>query len=261
MKNKKNYFPNLTQSAILCFLLLSLSILISLLLPFVYLVNDSSILMIWMNLPIFSFVFLVGILWSGKRVNAFLKNKKIEFKFFVPLFIITIGFIIIIGEITNVLFYFYPIPNYILDEFDHLLSNKWGVVATIVIAAITEECFFRGMILSGLNKNHGFWMSIVLSSSMFAFVHIIPWQIIPAFIAGIFLGWIYLKFKSIILCIIIHAFNNALAAIPEYYNIEIKGIVYNIKEGVQFQPIWLDLLGLLMFFYGMFIINKNFKYD
>ena len=236
-----------------------LSVFISLLIPLINLDNDDSILMIWLNLPVFAFVFMIGLLWSGKSINAFIKNKKIKFIFFIPLAFTTIGFIFIIGEITNILFYFYPIPHYILDEFDHLLSNKWGVIATIFIAAITEEFFFRGMILSGLKNNYGYWMSITLSALLFAFIHVIPWQIIPAFFAGIFLGWIYLKFKSIVLCIVIHAFNNALVAIPEYYDFDIPGIVYDIKAGIQFQGFWIDSLAVILFFYGLFLIHKTFN--
>ena len=257
MKNYK-HFPTLLHSSILCLIILVISVLISILISSFNQVNNS-ILMIWLNLPLFALIFIIGMLWSGQSINVFIKNKKIKFIFFVPLFITTIGFIIIIGEITNILFYFYPIPNYILNEFENLLSNKWGVIAAIFIAAITEEFFFRGMILSGLKNNYGYWVSIMLSAFLFAFIHVIPWQIVPAFFAGIFLGWIYIKFESIILRICIHAFNNALAAIPEYYNFEIPGIVYDIKAGVQFQGFWINSLGIILFLYGLFLIHKIFN--
>ena len=161
MQNKNNFFPNFKQSILMCLLLLFISVLISILIPLIKIENNDSIIMIWMNLPIFALIFIVGLLWSGESIDVFIKNKKIKLSFFGPLFFTTIGFIIIIGEITNILFYFYPIPHYILDEFEHLLSNKWGVIAAIFIAAITEEFFFRGMILSGLEKNYGYWRLLI----------------------------------------------------------------------------------------------------
>ena len=47
-----------------------------------------------------------------------------------------------------------------------------------------------------------------------------PWQAIPAFVIGIFLGWIYWRTHSLWACIFIHFVNNgsiyaALALFPE----------------------------------------------
>ena len=255
MSFNKQYFPNFFQSVFLCLLLIFFSVLVSFFLSGI-IDSNNSVLMIWMNIPIFLVVFIIGSLWSGKSVDFFIKNEKVQNRFYIPIIFSSIGAIILIGELTNLLFYFYPIPENIINEFKFILSNKWGVIAAICVAAITEESLFRGMILVGLNKNYNEKISIALSSLLFGLIHVIPWQVVPAFFAGLFLGWIYLRFKSIILCIFIHALNNALAAIPEYYNFEIPGMVYDINKGVQFQPVWINIIGLIMFLYGVKKINN-----
>ena len=257
MIKEYEYFPNLFQSIILSLLLIIFSLIFNFLGSFFITNNFHSIIMVWMNIPVFILTCLIAVYVSKKKPGYFLKNKKIQKRLFIPIFITSLGTIIIIGELTNLLFYFYPIPDYIIDTFKNLLSNKWGVIAAILVAAVTEEIFFRGIILTGLKNNYGDWLGILFSALLFALIHVIPWQVFPAFIAGIFLGWLYIKFESIILCICVHSFNNVIAALPEYSNINIPGIVYDIKAGVQFQPVWLDLFGILMFIYGIYLINRK----
>ena len=75
MQNKNNFFPNFKQSILMCLLLLFISVLISILIPLIKIENNDSILMIWMNLPIFALIFIVGLLWSGESIDVFIKNS------------------------------------------------------------------------------------------------------------------------------------------------------------------------------------------
>ena len=257
MLQKNKCFPDFNQSVVLCFLLIVFSLLINFCFTSFFEIEDKTMIMIWMNIPVFFIVFLIAIYFSEKPMSFYIKNREIEFRFYLPIFFIALGAIILIGEISNLVFYFYPMPGYLIEEFNVLLSSEWGIVSAIFVAAITEEFFFRGLILTGLNHNNNFWASIILSSLLFGMIHMLPWQVIPAFFGGILLGWLYLKFKSLKVCIFIHALNNALAAIPVYYDFEIPGIIYNLNKGVQFHSIWINIFGLVLLLLGLKLINKK----
>jgi membrane protease YdiL (CAAX protease family) len=52
-------------------------------------------------------------------------------------------------------------------------------------------------------------------------IHLNPWQAIGAFTAGLFLGWIYWKTRSLTACIFIHAVNNGTAYFIQLLNPEL----------------------------------------
>ena len=213
-------------------------------------------IMIWINVPIFALTFIIGMYWSKKPLSYFIHQKFIPLATWIIIIFTTFGLVIVMGEMSNWMIYFFPIPDSIYTFFENVLSSGWGLTAVILVAAITEEILFRGMILSGLSKIYSTKKAIFISSILFGVIHLIPWQIIPAIVAGIFLGWVYLKFNSIWLCMGIHGINNAVAAIPVYLGITIPGLVYDVREGVQFQPIWLDMIGVILLVFGIFTINK-----
>ena len=55
------------------------------------------------------------------------------------------------------------------------------------------------------------WWGIIISSALFAIIHINPIQIVFAMPAGIFLGWIYCKTGSLLVPICIHIINNSIS--------------------------------------------------
>ena len=112
------------------------------------------------------------------------------------------------------------------EWFDKLMKETalggniyWSVITTCICAPILEELLCRGMILRGLKENGAsplkaiFWSSVI-----FGVIHMNPWQAIGAFIAGVFLGWIYWRTHSLLCCIFIHAVNNGTAYMLQLLN-------------------------------------------
>lgn len=85
--------------------------------------------------------------------------------------------------------------------------------AIVVIApAVLEEFTFRGFILGRLEK-YNKTAALLVSALLFSFMHMTVEQIPFAFLAGLLLGYIYLRTHSIWSVIIIHGFNNLFAFI------------------------------------------------
>lgn len=105
-------------------------------------------------------------------------------------------------------------PSEYLDKLqDSIGTGGWAIVTSVVAAPILEEVLFRGILQESLTEKLGGWRGVLAASAVFGIVHIIPQQMINAFFIGIILGYIYIKTRSLLPVILIHAINNALAFI------------------------------------------------
>lgn len=87
-----------------------------------------------------------------------------------------------------------------------------------LLPAIGEELFFRGALQKTLLRwNKKPWLSILLSSVVFALLHGTFFKILPIFVLGLMLGTVYYLTRNIWYPIIIHFLNNALAVSAAYF--------------------------------------------
>lgn len=93
-----------------------------------------------------------------------------------------------------------------------LMSQSYQLlIYMIIIGPIAEELLIRGFILTGLKNRYGPTIAVVLSSLIFAALHLpLVAQSIYAFCLGILFGFLYLKTGSIRACILAHIFNNGI---------------------------------------------------
>lgn len=112
-------------------------------------------------------------------------------------------------------------PAHYLEKLDGMIGRGgWAVLMTVVAAPILEEVFFRGLVLESLSRRWGGRAAVLVSSALFGLVHfpILP-QMVNAFVIGIVMGYIYLRTRSLVSVIAIHAINNGLA----YMMLELTG--------------------------------------
>jgi len=92
------------------------------------------------------------------------------------------------------------------------LSSPWFLlIGGAVVAPIVEEIFFRGFIFAGLRPRYGWQRAAVISSALFALIHLVPTAIIPIFILGYIFAYLYQRSDSIWPAILMHSATNALA--------------------------------------------------
>jgi membrane protease YdiL (CAAX protease family) len=88
-------------------------------------------------------------------------------------------------------------------------------------------------------------------------MHLNPWQALLASVSGLFLGWIYMEFRSIWLCMFVHGYANILAcfvAFPVRYLSNPRS--YNVPA---VHPLWLDILGAGLFVLGLGLSRGIFR--
>lgn len=201
-------------------------------------------------------------------------NKKFNFSFgdsfkvnyrdrsLIPgLVIIAIGLSIVLSELGNYLVLLFPMSEFMTQIFNELLGENvsiiGGFIGVVIVAPIVEEILMRGIILEGFTRKYSNLKAIIISSLLFGIIHLNIYQFVAAFIIGLFLGWLYVKTRSLWLCIITHGFYNSGGFIVSYLlKLEISG--YNI-EG--FQPLWFTGLGFILLIVGGFLLRRySLKY-
>ncbi|HEX9709020.1 MAG TPA: CPBP family intramembrane glutamic endopeptidase [Candidatus Thermoplasmatota archaeon] len=89
--------------------------------------------------------------------------------------------------------------------------------AVAVLAPVAEELFFRGYALGGLAQRGYVGPGVIITSALFAAIHLNPFTFIPLMAAGTVLAGVYLRTGSLVAPIVGHAANNFLALTLAYF--------------------------------------------
>ena len=125
----------------------------------------------------------------------------------------------------------------------------------MVAAPILEEVLFRGILQESLTEKLGGWRGVLAASAIFGIVHVIPQQMVNAFFVGIILGYIYIKTRSLLPVILIHAINNALAFI-QIVIFGDQGYV-TTREAVNNDTIYWIIYGICCVVFVVALINLH----
>lgn len=206
--------------------------------------------------------FVLFIKWITIKYNINLRNLFTLNRFFIsyifPMIFIIFGLSIVLAEIENILISLIPVNNYWTGVFNTLLNGNSSYIAAVIVAPITEEFLFRGIILRGFLKNYSVKKSIFISALLFGLIHMNPWQFLGTFIWGIIAGWWFIKTRSIVPCILGHALNNSLSYIIPLLGINIAGYSSN-STSIEHEPILFFMLGIILLVFSVILLIKLFN--
>jgi len=216
---QKKAYPDIKGTIILFFVMMGYMIVTAIpfgivMATFKTRLDNSHLLKSLLNLLLYIIALFIT-LWYAIR-----KSKKQEGSFSgislrkIPIWIVpavlvgTLALIILLDQTSS----WIPKPVSAKKIFEDAFSKDiFSIISVIVFAPLMEETLCRGIVLKGLLKNYKPGKAIFISALFFAAIHLNPWQAIPAFFGGLFLGWVYYKTQSVLPCIIIHATINAIA--------------------------------------------------
>lgn len=167
-------------------------------------------------LTIMQLLFLVPVWWFVKhKHHASLKTLGLR-KFKVWVAAAAVGLLFAYYFLSG--FYAYLLSLFGLEMQPDLgpaveqLSTPWPLVFSVVIVApLVEEIFFRGFVFTGLRARMDWRWAAVISSALFAAMHVQLWAFIPLFSLGFLFAFLYQKSDSVWPGIIMHFLVNALA--------------------------------------------------
>lgn len=88
------------------------------------------------------------------------------------------------------------------------LFNAVEVVALVFLVPFAEELFFRGFLLNRWGRGWTVGTAVLASAALFALLHV---DVVGKLFFGIVLSILYLETGSLVVPVVVHALNNALA--------------------------------------------------
>jgi membrane protease YdiL (CAAX protease family) len=179
--------------------------------------------------------------------------------------IAVVGIGIVASELDNLTRMVLPMPDFMAELLKDVISGGFGMaLVLVVVAPLTEELLFRGLILRGLLQRYGTVPAVMLSALLFALVHANPYQFASAITMGVFLAWLLVRTRSLWPCIIAHALFNChgivLPILTDTFGFEIRGYTGTPGDGpVMFQPPWFDALGLVLVGLGVWTAALTYR--
>ncbi|NER21065.1 MAG: CPBP family intramembrane metalloprotease [Symploca sp. SIO1C2] len=226
MKSENPFINFTTRSLLLCALLISL--LLGFLLSIVTELSGLS-----PNEPIFTLIsynliFILLCLWAIERLSQLqVKTDALIGKVppnyrWLPTIGIVINILLFSLGSGQLLFYLlsFVAPGFVesilneqiflsgSDNFAPALSNILAVITVVVVAPITEELLFRGILLHRWTAKWGITPALLLTSLVFGILHA---NLVGLSVFGLMMALLYLKTRTLIVPIICHALNNLVA--------------------------------------------------
>jgi uncharacterized protein len=90
------------------------------------------------------------------------------------------------------------------------------LIVGAVIAPAVEELLFRGLLYGYLRSRRGRAFALLISSAVFAALHLIPALMPSLFLFGLVLAVVYERYGSLYPCVVLHALNNAIIFVVLY---------------------------------------------
>ena len=138
---------------------------------------------------------------------------------------VSVNVVLVGAALGAVLFVVMSITGFILQRYvssyleltltlRQLFKNlNWPTIVIIsVMAGVSEELLFRGVIQSYLIEKNSVLVGIVISSALFGLMHFYSrLYILLTFTVGLFIGWLYYFTNSLLLVVVLHAVYDVLA--------------------------------------------------
>src|SRR5690606_32805198 len=202
------------------------------------------------NTIAFGLVLLYALRRSGTNATQLFHLRPMPAAAAVPVVVATLGLGVLLSEVDNVFRYFVPLPEEAAEAFAEIVDVEASLLAAVfvlvVVAPVTEELLFRGVIFRGLSSRFRFAGAALISAALFAIAHFNPWQFLTAMCVGIVFAWYVRETGSIVPALIGHAVHNGSTVVVGVLPIDVPGFTTQPSDAFVLQPLWLDALGLAL---------------
>ena len=104
-----------------------------------------------------------------------------------------------------------PLAAQLPGDQSGLGGGGWLLVSAVLLAPAFEEIIFRGYAAGILRRLYGGMAAWIISALIFGLVHVIPSVALTATFSGLVLSFFYLRYRSLVMVIMLHAMNNITA--------------------------------------------------
>ena len=155
---------------------------------------------------------------TSKQEHVFLPRNTNTLSV-VSVLLLSVGMVVIIFFVTYVEDLINPTWY---DTFETIMEDAglagdvsfWAIIYACIIAPVTEELIFRGLVLHYARKAFPLWFAIVYQAVLFGIFHMNIYQGIYAFAAGLFMGFIAWYGGNIMWSVLLHMVYNTIQSLP-----------------------------------------------
>jgi len=123
------------------------------------------------------------------------------------------------------------------------------LVVVAVAPSVIEEMFFRGVVQHAFDRVAPGMLSAAIVGLIFALYHFNPFAFVPLVVLGSYFGFLRYRSQSIIVAMLAHFINNALAVLTVYLGMENEALVGSTPQGdAALAPVLSQLLLLAALF-------------
>ncbi|MCS6804209.1 MAG: CPBP family intramembrane glutamic endopeptidase [Acidobacteriota bacterium] len=261
-------YPNISQSLLLLLLYIGLQLVIAVPVAILSLIfrfpEMHPVVLAVMNVSVMGILIAWGLRKTGAPFREVFPLKRVSWSLFLPIALTVMGMSIVVSEIGNLLQTVFSMPEWLKKFMEKALSEQnsvWGIVlVAVIIAPLTEEFLFRGLILRGYLKQYSVTRSIIVSAILFGVFHFNIFQFIGATMLGILFAWWTVQTRSLIPALFGHALNNALPIIyGRVLKLDIPGYTSGNLDQVEFHPAWFNAMGVVLAAVGVLILHQMFR--
>jgi len=184
--------------------------------------------------------------------NAWMRWPRISLGIWGAIMLALIGLGVLVSNIPVAVDRVYPMSKDYLELFEKFLrADSTGelillLIVAAVVPGICEEVAFRGLIQSGIQRTYGTKAGIIITSLLFAVIHLSPWNFLALIAMGLFLGILREKTGSIWPGALAHTVNNTIA-------LSVLMLAPTGRDSWQYDfiPLWLNGIGFVLFIGGL----------
>jgi membrane protease YdiL (CAAX protease family) len=192
---------------------------------------------------------------TGERFAEVFSLTPVSTPLFFFILVAVIGLLTLNLQLTRIVLRLIPPPS----AFSHFLADTirpgqpWtAFVALALVAPISEEFLFRGLVLHAFIARYGTRKATVASALLFALMHGNLWQFCPGLLFGIFLAWCFIRTRSLLPCFFAHCANNSIV----YFLPRIQPRLPALGTWMQNHYMLVDAVGILFLITGGCLIYK-----
>ncbi len=172
------------------------------------------------------------------------------------------GISVIVGR-----FFDANVRNDAIDSIMLKMHPALAVFLVAVIPAVCEEFFCRGFLVKCFSRIKKEWVLIAIIGAVFGVLHLDAYTFVPTALTGALLCFIAIRTKSLILPMILHFGNNALAVVLAYTSAKesaseaVDLLAFSLPQSIGMSILYIGF-GLLPFVIGykMFVGKRVFVF-
>jgi membrane protease YdiL (CAAX protease family) len=204
-----------------------------------------------------------GLRVTGEQPRRFFRVKRFDLTLLPAILLTSLGVAVVMNKVAKLFFEFARMfPQWAIEDIsERVISNHpfGGFVLLVIIAPVTEEYLFRGMILRGLLGHQRIALAVLYSAILFGVMHANLLQLQVGLALGSVFGWWYARTRSTGPGLVGHAVFNAVA----WFSAVLPGHTFSMGplsgDEVRQQPAWLTLTALVAVALGILWFKERMK--